>query len=65
MQMVSKMIGNKVGTGGSAGVGYLRATIGDKYKVFQDINNIPTYLLPRQFSPELPKQLTDSLNYNL
>lgn len=63
LQMVQRMIGSKVGTGGSSGYQYLRTTITDKYKVFLDLFNVPTYLLPRRFIPPLPAEISASLNY--
>jgi len=51
--MVQKMIGSKIGTGGSSGYMYLKSTVSDKYKIFQDLFNISTYLLPKEFIPTL------------
>eukprot|EP01135_Chromosphaera_perkinsii_P010594 Nk52_evm2s2185 gene=Nk52_evmTU2s2185 len=54
--MVQRMIGSKLGTGGSSGYHYLRSTLSDRYKVFVDLFNLPTYLLPRTLIPQLPPQ---------
>lgn len=62
--MVQKMIGSKVGTGNSSGYQYLRTTTTDRYKVFLDLTNVPTYLLPRDFLPPLPKEICDKLGYH-
>ncbi|KAG7327737.1 hypothetical protein KOW79_009343 [Hemibagrus wyckioides] len=51
--MVHRMIGNKMGTGGSSGYHYLRSTVSDRYKVFVDLFNLATYLIPRAWVPEL------------
>jgi len=64
LQMVQRMIGSKVGTGGSSGYQYLRTTITDRYKVFLDLFNVPTYILPRRFIPSLPSEIAASLNYH-
>lgn len=61
-QMVHRMIGIKVGTGGTLGHGYLRATV-DNNKVFSDIANLSTLLIPRRLLPELPAELRDQLKY--
>ncbi|KAM6440909.1 tryptophan 2,3-dioxygenase isoform 1-T1 [Liasis olivaceus] len=51
--MVHRMIGSKAGTGGSSGYQYLRSTVSDRYKVFVDLFNLSTYLVPRNWIPKL------------
>ncbi|XP_028837114.1 tryptophan 2,3-dioxygenase B-like [Denticeps clupeoides] len=51
--MVHRMIGSKAGTGGSSGYLYLRSTVSDRYKVFVDLFNLATYLIPRDWVPKL------------
>lgn len=51
--MVQRMIGGKLGTGGSSGYQYLRATVSDRYKMFLDLFNMATYLIPRHLIPSL------------
>ncbi|XP_060634776.2 tryptophan 2,3-dioxygenase [Anolis sagrei] len=51
--MVHRMIGSKAGTGGSSGYHYLRSTVSDRYKVFVDLFNLSTYLVPRHWIPKL------------
>lgn len=51
--MVHRMIGNKAGTGGSSGYHYLRSTVSDRYKVFVDLFNLATFLVPRAWIPKL------------
>jgi tryptophan 2,3-dioxygenase len=60
--MVQRMIGNKIGTGGSTGYSYLRATI-DKYKIFADLFNLSTFLIPRSRLPELPEEVKKNLGF--
>ncbi|XP_048827040.1 tryptophan 2,3-dioxygenase A isoform X2 [Brienomyrus brachyistius] len=50
---VHRMIGSKAGTGGSSGYHYLRSTISDRYKVFVDLFNLATFLVPREWVPKL------------
>ncbi|MBI5472274.1 MAG: tryptophan 2,3-dioxygenase [Ignavibacteriae bacterium] len=60
--MVQRMIGNKIGTGGSTGYNYLKATV-DKYKVFADLFNLSTFLIPRSKLPELPEEVRRNLDF--
>lgn len=53
--MVLRMIGRKVGTGGSPGFDYLRATV-DRHRVFGDLFNLATLLIPRSDLPPLPAE---------
>ncbi|MEO6693799.1 MAG: tryptophan 2,3-dioxygenase family protein [Ignavibacteria bacterium] len=61
--MVHRMIGAKVGTGGSSGHHYLMQTT-EKHKVFKDLFNLSTYLIPRSELPELPEELKSKLGFN-
>lgn len=61
-QMVHRMIGVKVGTGGTLGHSYLKQTI-DSHKVFADIANLSTLLIPRRLLPELPSEIRDQMKY--
>lgn len=60
--MVQRMIGNKMGTGGSTGYNYLRATV-EKYKVFSDLFNLSTFLIPRSRLPALPEEVRRNLGF--
>ncbi len=60
--MVQRMIGTKLGTGGSTGYSYLRATV-DRYKVFADLFNLSTFLIPRSRLPELPEEIRKNLGF--
>ncbi|NWX14976.1 T23O dioxygenase, partial [Aegotheles bennettii] len=51
--MVHRMIGSKAGTGGSSGYQYLRSTVSDRYKVFVDLFNLSTFLVPRHWVPKM------------
>uniref|UniRef100_G1T9H1 Tryptophan 2,3-dioxygenase n=2 Tax=Oryctolagus cuniculus TaxID=9986 RepID=G1T9H1_RABIT len=51
--MVHRMLGSKAGTGGSSGYQYLRSTVSDRYKVFVDLFNLSTYLIPRHWIPKM------------
>lgn len=62
VMMVQRMIGSKFGTGGSSGYQYLRATVSDRYKVFVDLFNLSTYLVPRRYSPLLTHRMQRNLS---
>ncbi|CAF3126833.1 unnamed protein product [Rotaria socialis] len=55
--LVQRQIGNKQGTGGSAGYSYLRSTCSDRYKVFIDLFNLASFLIPREFLPKLTTEM--------
>ena len=61
-QMVMRMLGRKVGTGGSSGHDYLHATA-VKHHIFSDLHNISTLLIPRSELPELPAELKRALGF--
>ncbi len=61
--MVHRMIGAKIGTGGSSGHQYLMSTV-DKHRIFTDLFNLPTYLIPRSELPTLPEELIKELGFN-
>ncbi len=50
-RMVERVIGRRIGTGGSAGVDYLDATT--KYRIFTELWAVRTILLPKEALPEL------------
>tara|TARA_B100000586_G_C19837647_1_gene313176 strand:- start:265 stop:606 length:342 start_codon:yes stop_codon:yes gene_type:complete len=60
--LVFRMIGVKIGTGGSAGHGYLKKTA-EKHSIFRDIANLSTYIIPRSSLPILPKELKKELGF--
>lgn len=62
-QMVMRMLGNKVGTGGSSGHDYLAETA-RRHKIFADFHSISTLLIPRSELPVLPKEIKKKLSYH-
>ena len=52
-RMVERMIGLRVGTGGSSGVDYLDATAGSRYRIFTVILRARSFLIPRRLLPDL------------
>lgn len=61
--MVQRMIGVKIGTGGSSGYHYLRSTVGDRYKIFIDLYNLASYFIPRSTLPKLPFDMVPQMDF--
>lgn len=61
-QMAMRMIGRRVGTGGSAGAKYLERSA-ERSRVFSDLLNLSTFLVPRAYRPELPAALVESMRF--
>jgi len=62
INMVQRMIGTRIGTGGSTGAGYLRAAM-DKHYIFKELAQLNSFLVDRRKLPELPEALTEKLGY--
>ena len=60
--MAKRMLGSKIGTGGSSGFDYLRAAT-DQHRIFQDFSQLTTYFIPRSALPELPKSVEIELGF--
>lgn len=60
--MVERMIGRKIGTGGSSGYEHLRASA-DRHRVFGDLFQLSTFLIPRSALPELPAHVKRRLGF--
>lgn len=61
--MAHRMLGQKIGTGGSSGHVYLKQTT-EKHKIFNDFFNLSTFLIPRSKVPALPASLQAKMNFN-
>ena len=60
--MVRRMIGAKIGTGGSSGHKYLHEAA-DKHKIFSDLADLSTFFIPRSALPKLPTEIKKNLGY--
>jgi tryptophan 2,3-dioxygenase len=60
--MVSRMLGVKVGTGGSSGHDYLRTTA-ERHGIFTDLFQLSTYLIPRSALPPLPAPVARGMGF--
>jgi tryptophan 2,3-dioxygenase len=62
--MAHRMIGSKIGTGGSSGADYLSKTASQQ-KMFSDFFNLSTFLIPRSRIPKLPEHLKKKMGFSL
>ena len=63
MNMVQRMIGTRIGTGGSTGAGYLKGAL-DTHSIFKEIAQLNSFLTDRKKLPLLPGELTAKLGYS-
>jgi len=62
--MVHRMLGIKIGTGGSSGYHYLRSAAG-KHKIFVDFFNLSTFIIPRYALPVIPSHLKSKFGFSI
>jgi len=62
INMVRRMIGTRIGTGGSTGAGYLKGAM-DKHYIFKELSQLNSFLIDRRQLPVLPKELVEGLGY--
>ncbi len=62
INMVQRMIGTRIGTGGSTGAGYLKAAM-DKHYIFKELAQLNSFLVDRKNLPELTKEVGQKLGY--
>lgn len=62
MNMVHRIIGTRVGTGGSTGRDYLKAAA-DKHYIFKEFAQLTSFLMERSRLPALPKKVAQSLGF--
>lgn len=60
--MAHRMLGTKVGTGGSSGHQYLKMAA-ENNRIFLDLFDLSTFLIPRSKLPKLPKDLQKELDF--
>jgi tryptophan 2,3-dioxygenase len=61
--LVTNVIGNKIGTGGTSGAVYLSKSA-ESHCIFRDLINIPTLIVRSSMLPKLPANLKDSLTFD-
>lgn len=62
INMVTRMIGTRVGTGNSSGRGYLKAAM-DKHYIFSELAQLNGLLVARHSLPKLPSALGQTLGF--
>ncbi|HSC53242.1 MAG TPA: tryptophan 2,3-dioxygenase family protein [Phnomibacter sp.] len=62
MNMVHRMIGQRIGTGGSTGKEYLKGAA-DKHYIFKDFAQLTSFLIERRKLPVLSKEMEHRLGY--
>ncbi len=62
LQMVRRMIGSRVGTGGSSGEQYLQGAVNKNY-IFKELAGVITFLIERRNLPALPTRLRQALRF--
>jgi len=62
MNMVHRMIGSRIGTGGSSGKEYLKGAA-DKHYIFKEIAQLNSFLIERRKLPPLSPQLEKKLGF--
>ena len=62
MNMVHRMIGTRIGTGGSSGKDYLKSAA-DKHYIFKEIAQLNSFLIERRKLPALPKEMEMRLGF--
>jgi tryptophan 2,3-dioxygenase len=60
--MAHRMLGTKIGTGGTSGQEYLK-NAADKNRVYLDLFNLSTFLIPKTSIPVLPSTLRQEMNF--
>jgi tryptophan 2,3-dioxygenase len=62
LSMIQRMIGMKMGTGGTSGKDFLNDTIRQSY-IFSDLIEMPSYMVAKKFVPTLPNDVSQKLGY--
>lgn len=62
MNMVHRVIGTRIGTGGSSGKDYLRAAA-DKHYIYKEIAQLNSFLIERRRLPILPAEVEKKLGF--
>jgi tryptophan 2,3-dioxygenase len=63
MNMVHRMIGTRIGTGGSSGKDYLKSAA-DKHYIFKEIAQLTSFLIERRKLPQLPTAIEEKLGFS-
>lgn len=61
--LAQRMLGTKIGTGGSSGHQYLKRAA-DNNRVFLDLFNLSTFLIPTSRLPKIPREIKKRMNFS-
>ncbi len=64
MLMTRRMIGVRIGTGGTSGAGYLEGALRQHY-IFKELTEVSTFLVERSKLPNLPNTLKEKMSFNI
>jgi len=62
-QMAQRMIGTRIGTGGSSGSEYL-GRAAERHRVFGDLVGLSSFFIPRSALPKLPAEVKGTMGFN-
>ena len=62
-QMAMRMIGTRIGTGGTSGHEYLDRAA-ERHKVFADLSALASFFIPRSALPRLPPEVRSRMGFN-
>lgn len=60
--MAHRLLGTKIGTGGSSGHHYLKMAA-ENNRVYEDLFNLSTFILPKNLLPSLPEEVKKNLHF--
>jgi tryptophan 2,3-dioxygenase len=60
--LAHRMIGGRIGTGGTSGHEYLAAAA-RRHRVFNDLFDLPTFFIPRSALPPLPPEVAEQMGF--
>ena len=63
MLMTRRMIGVRIGTGGTSGAGYLEGALRQHY-IFKELTEVATFLVERSKLPNLPNAVKEKMSFN-
>jgi len=62
-QMAMRMIGTRIGTGGTSGHEYLDRAA-ERHRVFADLSALASFYIPRSALPKLPPEVRSRMGFN-
>ena len=62
--LVRRMLGSRIGTGGSSGAEYLSKST-EQHKIFDDFYKLTTFFIPRNRLPDIPPSFAKKLGFRL